>query len=64
MDQEEIKVGDWISFPAAGFEGRGKVGSVDAGSYGVSMKVGNFWVTTVVGKGDRVKKVDPPEGEE
>lgn len=56
---EEIKEGDWISYP----EGEGKVVGVDYDGYGVQPK-GLRTGVVLVAKGERVKKVAPPEEEE
>lgn len=60
---QEIKVGDWISYPVSGLESQGKVLSIDEDGYGVQLK-DNPTGTAFVPFGDRVKKISPPEGEE
>jgi hypothetical protein len=57
-DDGEIKEGDWISYP----EGEGQVIGVDEDGYGVRPK-GLPTGTVLVPKGERVRKVDPPEEE-
>ncbi len=56
---EEIKEGDWISYP----EGEGKVVGVDGDGYFVrpkGLKTGGV----LVPRGERVRKIAPPEEEE
>lgn len=60
---DEIKVADWIAWPGSVGEQRGKVLSVNSEVYDVSVKVGNSTMTTFVAKGDRVRKIEPPENE-
>lgn len=59
MDQE-IKAGDWISWPGSVGTQTGKVLAV-SDVYDVQVKVGSNTMTTMVPKGSEVKKVDPPE---
>lgn len=59
---EEIKVGDWISWPGTVGTQTGRVRGV-SDVYDVQVKVGSSTMTTVVAKGDRVKKVAPPKEE-
>jgi hypothetical protein len=55
---EEITEGDWISSP----EGEGQVIGLDEDGYGIRPK-GLSTVAVFVPKGERVRKIDPPEEE-
>ena len=56
---EEIKEGDWISYP----DGEGVVIGVNDDGYGVRPKELHTGIVFVP-KGERVRKVAPPEEEE
>jgi hypothetical protein len=60
---EEIKVGDWISWPGVLGQDQGKVTSVDYEAYGVQIiRSGSGPTYTTVRKGPGVKKIDRPKG--
>ena len=58
---EEIRVGDWISWPGALGRDQGRVISTDDKSYNVQTRKGDNPVYTKVSKSQNVKKIDPPE---
>jgi hypothetical protein len=57
---EEIREGDWISYPVNGLEDKGQVLSVDEEAYGVKTIAG---ATTWVPRGPRVRKIPPLDKE-
>lgn len=59
--EQEINVGDWISFKSSGLQMQGKVVQVESDSYSVKMQGGIFPVGR--GEGDDIRKIPPPEGE-
>lgn len=59
---EEIKPGDWISWPGVLGQDQGKVTSVDFEAYGVQiMKSGESSTYTTVPKDKDVEKIAPPQ---
>jgi hypothetical protein len=59
--EREIEVGDWIAFPVNGLEAQGEVLSVEDEGYGVRQESGGV---TFVPKGDRVRRIEPPQRRE
>lgn len=61
---EEIKVGDWVSFDSNGLTQQEKVLGVDD-VYTVRVRVtgSRSAPTSIIGKGEHVKKIAPPEDE-
>lgn len=60
---EEIKAGDWVSWPGVLGRDQGKVVSVDGDTYGVQIKSGAAPSYTTISKDQGVKKIDPQEWE-
>lgn len=58
---EEIKVGDWISWPGVLGRDQGKVISTDGESYNVQTRKGDNPVYTTVPKSTNVEKIEAPE---
>jgi hypothetical protein len=58
---EEIKVGDWITWPGVLGRDQGKVISTDGESYNVQTRKGDNPVYTTVPKSTNVKKIEDPE---
>ena len=58
---EEIRVGDWISWPGVLGRDQGMVISTDGKNYNVQTRKGDSPVYTTVPKGKGVKKIEPPE---
>lgn len=56
--------GDWIEWPGPAGQQRGQVGRVGPDAYDVLIGLGGSWVTIQVPKGERVRKIEPPPGEE
>lgn len=59
--EQEIKVGDWISFKSSGLQMQGQVIQVESDSYGLKMQGGG---TSTVGRGEGadIRKISSPEG--
>lgn len=60
---EEIKTGDWVSWPGVLGRDQGKVVSVDGDTYSVQIKSGAAPSYTTISRGEGVKKIDPQEWE-
>lgn len=58
---EEIKAGDWVSWPGVLGRDQGKVVSVEADTYSVQIKPGTAPSYTTISRGQSVKKIAPPE---
>lgn len=58
--EQEIKVGDWISFKSSGLQMQGQVVEVESDSYSVKMQGGIYPVGR--GEGDDIRKIPPPDG--
>ncbi len=56
-----IQEGDWVSYPVDGGEAQGQVVGVMDDSYGVRPRGMDPGQTVLVAKGERVKKIAPPE---
>lgn len=61
MVEEEIRVGDWISWPGVLGRDQGKVISTDGESYNVQTRKGDNPVYTTIPKSAGVKKIESPE---
>lgn len=59
--EEEIRVGDWISWPGVLGRDQGKVISENGESYNVQTRKGDNPVYTKVSKRKGVKKIEPPQ---
>ena len=58
---EEIKAGDWVSWPGVLGRDQGKVMSVDGDTYSVQIKPGVAPSYTTISRDQSVKKIAPPE---
>ncbi|WP_047864407.1 hypothetical protein [Rubrobacter aplysinae] len=59
---EEIRIGDWISWPGVLGKDQGKVISTDGESYHVQTQKGDNPRYTTIPKSKGVKKIEPPRG--
>lgn len=58
---EEIRIGDWISWPGTLGRDQGKVISVDEETYKVQTRKGDTPVYTTVSRSGGAEKIDPPD---
>lgn len=58
---EEIRVGDWITWPGVLGQDQGKVISTDGESYNVQTRKGDNPGYTKIHKSKEVKKIEAPE---